>query len=46
MDLALSDFIEAIKLDSNYGEAYFNRRLALSNLDHGQKAITDFEKAV
>ncbi|XTZ10138.1 MAG: tetratricopeptide repeat protein, partial [cyanobacterium endosymbiont of Rhopalodia yunnanensis] len=40
-----NDFTEAIKLKPDYGEAYFNRGLVLSDLGQSQKAIVDFKKA-
>ena len=44
-DLAQGDFTKAIELDPDYGEAYFNRGLAFSDLGQTQKASADFQKA-
>lgn len=41
-DEAIAQLDEAIKLDSGYGDAFYNRGLAHKESDHHSKALTDF----
>jgi tetratricopeptide (TPR) repeat protein len=43
---ALADYNQAIKLDPNYTDAYYNRGLVRSELGDKQGAITDFNQAI
>ncbi len=45
-DEAIQDYDEAIKLDPNYKEAFFNRGLALAVLEKFDEAIQDYDEAI
>ena len=40
-DLAIADYTEAIRIDPDYAEAYFNRSRAYSGKGHGYKKLAD-----
>ena len=42
---AIKDFTKAIALDSNLGEAYFRRAMAMKYIDHDAQVCTDLKKA-
>jgi tetratricopeptide (TPR) repeat protein len=43
---ALKDFNEAIKRDSSYREAYYNRGIAYEKLGNYKKAVNDYNQAL
>jgi tetratricopeptide (TPR) repeat protein len=43
---AISDFTNAIKIDSNYAEAYYNRGQAKTSLRNFHGSIMDYTKAI
>src|SRR5262249_9556327 len=45
-DQALADYNEAIRLDSNYANAYLNRGVLLANKSEIDRAMPDFEAAI
>jgi len=45
-DTAIASFTEAIRLDPNYAEAYYNCGKAYSNKGEYDKAIEDYTKAI
>ena len=44
--LATADYAEAIRLQSDYFEAYYNRGLSYQQIDDSQRAIADFTAAI
>ena len=43
---AIADYNQAILLNPNYAEAYYNRGVAYDDLGEYQKAITDYNQAI
>ena len=46
IDGAISDFTQAIELDPNLAEAYFNRAAAWRAKGEGDNALADFNKSI
>ena len=46
MDLAISDFSQALKLDPNAADAYFERARAYQERNQPQSALADFNQAI
>ena len=44
--LAVDEFTKAIQLDSQHGEAYFNRGLAHYFLNKQNESLSDYSKAI
>ena len=43
--MAIANFTKAIKLDTTYAKAYYNRGVVYSNLEQYDNAISDFTRA-